>query len=374
MLTPPILRRILRLPAKVRFFLSQVVDSILLKLLPFNGRSRKTPVVFYLTENYPFGPVRRSGFAIGGAVKMLYLAEKFPHSIRSNILYTVSSVGYARKPEIITNAKKKGIKIVVNQNGVAYPAWHGLGWEDTNLGLSSVLSQADYIVYQSQFCQLGAQEFLSPPSVPSEVIYNPVDTDFFVGGKIKRPKKLTLILGGNQFQKYRVTLALQTLQYLRKYEADVNLVITGKLWGDGAVVDDQLRSLGLRDHVKFVGEYTQEQAPYILGQAHILLHTQYGDASPTLVLEAMSLGLPVVYLNNGGTPELVADAGLGVNVQHSWNTINLPDPSEMGLAVLSVFSNYNRFSEIARDRAVSQFSLVKFVEKHSLLFQNILES
>ncbi|MBE3139887.1 MAG: hypothetical protein IMZ53_04795, partial [Thermoplasmata archaeon] len=133
--------------------------------------------VFYLTENSPQRPATREEYTSGGRVKMTYLAEVFPHSYPSaNILYTVSSVAY---PKIVARAKQKKLKIIVNQNGVAYPAWHGSGWENTNQLLKATIEQADYIVYQSRFCQVSAERFLSPPNVPSEVIYNPVDTRLF---------------------------------------------------------------------------------------------------------------------------------------------------------------------------------------------------
>jgi glycosyltransferase involved in cell wall biosynthesis len=72
-----------------------------------------------------------------------------------------------------------------------------------------------------------------------------------------------------------------------------------------ARVGQWARELKLQDHVTFTGSYTQQQAVDIYRGADVLLHTQYNDACPSVVLEAMACGLPVVYSNSGGVGELV---------------------------------------------------------------------
>lgn len=349
-----------------------------LNYLPLRSFASHHPAVFYLMDNFPNRPPTRDGFAHGGKVKTVYLAERFPHTFPfANILYTVSSVGNPFAPQIVLAAKKRKLKIVVNQNGVAYPAWHGPGWEDTNQWLKATIDHADFIIYQSRFCQASAERFLSPPNVPFDVVYNPVDTELFIPSqKSGKPKSLTLILGGNHNQRYRVELAIQTLKAVTKFDANAKLIITGRLWKpeDDAMewTKNLLRVLDLRENVVFTGHYSQQQAPGILNQAHLLLHTQYNDASPTIVLEAMATGLPIVYIDSGGVPELVADAGIGVPVEQSWERINLPDPHDMGQAVLQIMSRYQEFSDVARERAVRLFALEIFISKHRQIFEQLL--
>ncbi len=336
--------------------------------------------VCYLTANYPKQPPTRQEYASGGTVKMMYLAEAFPHSFPSaNIFYAVSSVGQPLRTQIVAKAKEKGLKIIVNQNGVAYPAWHGSGWEITNQWLNATLKQADYIVYQSRFCQVGAEQFLAPPKVPWEVLHNPVDIALFTPTALSlKPKNLTLLLGGNQNQRYRLELALRIFKIVLQENPDARLIVTGGLWEpeDEALswTKNFLQEHNLTEKVTFTGKYSQKRAPAIFSQAHILLHTQYNDASPTLVLEALASGLPVVYIDSGGVPELVADAGIGIPVEPSWEQINLPDPQDMAEAVLQIMSSYHVFSSAARAHAVSQFSLERFILKHRQIFEKALEA
>ena len=341
-------------------------------------KTRSGIAVFYLTEHFPLRPSTRYEYAHGGAVKMTYLAETFPHKFPvANILYAVSSVGHPLALQIVTGARKRGLKIIVNQNGVAYPAWLGTGWEKTNQKLKAILDQADYIVYQSRFCQLGAEHFLFPPDVHGEILYNPVDTELFKPERrSSRPRETTLILGGNQNERYRFELAARALGLVAKSIPDVKLIVTGKLWESRdnifAMASQYIAELGIQDRILFTGTYVQKDAPSIFAKGHILLHTMINDASPTIVLEALSSGVPVVYLDSGGTPELVGEAGIGVPVKASWERAEQPDPQMLSDGVVRVMDEYQQYSQKARQRAVELFSLEKFIQAHARIFETVL--
>lgn len=334
--------------------------------------------VAYLGPRFPEPPVKRSEFAYGGAVKLTYLAENFSHHFpAANLLYAVSSVAHPLQMEILRTAKHKDLKVVVNQNGVAFPAWDGGNYEASNRSLRQLIRFADFIIYQSQFCKDSAKRYISPPDVPNDIIYNPVDTRLFSPDACPaKPEALTLLLGGNQYEKYRLELALQTLNALHRDVPNAKLIVTGNLWlpRDEAEswTKQALHDMNLTEHVTFTGTYAQTDAPKLYSQAHLLLHTKYADPSPGLVLEAMALGMPVVHLDNGGVPELVGNAGIGVHVEHDWNKINLPNPQAMADAVMRVYDRHNEFSQKARQRAVDLFSLEKFIARHKEIFEKVL--
>ncbi|MBL8101258.1 MAG: glycosyltransferase [Anaerolineales bacterium] len=354
---------LIRIPGRLNIFRIRKIDS---------GIS-----VFYLTTNFPNRPAQRGEHAHGGSVKLTYLAEVFPHAFpTANLAYIVTSVGHPMQDEILAHTKRIGLKFVINHDGVAFPAWAGNQYIEFNRISKNILDQADFIVYQSRFSKLSADMYLSPPNVPQEIIYNPVDLRHFSPQVITKPKELTLLLGGNQYEKYRLQLALKTLQSLLVHVPNARLIVTGTLWLPYREAEEwtarTLKEMNLTDHVTFVGTYTQAEAPLLFSRAHLLIHTKYADPCPGLVAEVLGCGLPVVYVENGGVPELVEEAGVGVSVEHSWETINLPDPEKMAEAVIRVYENLSDYSQVARLQA-QKFSLEAFVAKHRQIFNKVLD-
>ena len=138
-------------------------------------------------------------------------------------------------------------------------------------------------------------------------------------------------------------------------------------------VEPLVAELGLAGRVELVGEYDQRDAPALFRRAHLLLHTKVLDPCPTLVLEAMACGLPVVYPASGGTVELVGDeAGVGVPHPVSWERDEPPEPEAMADAVERVVGDLAVFGAAARARAVERFALEPWLERHAELFARLV--
>lgn len=317
----------------------------------------------------------------GGIVKLQRLATIFPNRRwRFNVLYLVSSRLPVRSDAVLRLAARRRIPVVWNQNGVAYPAWHGSGWERTNEPLRRGMAAAAHVVYQSEFCKTSADRFLGPASVPWDVLHNAVDTARFAPSPPGTPRpRLTILVGGTQDVAHRLHVALEALAVVRRRRSDVTMLVTGRLhWGSGeaqarAETAALVAKLRLDDHVRWIGAYTQAAAPELYRSADLLLHAKYNDPSPGLVVEAMACGLPVVYSATGGVVELVGkDAGIGVPSELSWDREVPPDPVAMADAVLEVAARRREFAEAARERAVRLFDIRPWLERHREIFERVL--
>lgn len=323
----------------------------------------------------------------GGMVKIQRMQEAFPNAPRQfNILYLVSSGMPEDWAQTLWLARRKGARIVWNQNGVGYPGWRGAEWRAHNAPMARALEAADYILYQSRFCKLSADQFLGEPRAPWEIAYNPVDTRVFTPA-LSDPDPLhpVLLLGGTQYQYYRLEVALRTMSALVKQGVDARLLVTGALsWTADerearATAGRRVTELGLDGRITFLGPYAQQEAPDILRRAHVLLHTKYNDPCPGLVLEAMACGLPIVYSASGGVPELVGPegedeeaAGIGVPAPLRWDEDVPPDPEALAAATLRVLQRRTEFAAAARRRAVEQFDLQPWLDRHRAVFQQLL--
>jgi glycosyltransferase involved in cell wall biosynthesis len=330
--------------------------------------------------NYGVAP-RGRGLVHGGRVKLQHLEAAFPSTARGfNVLYLVSSAPPPGALLVARAARARGVRVVWNQDGVAYPAWYGRGFEAVNRPMARLLHEADHVIYQSGFCRLAADRYLGPYAGPSEILHNTVDTSVFTPGNgDSADDGPVLVLAGTHAFPYRVLTAVDTLARVRRARPGARLLVAGPLaWrpqaADAAAeVRGRARALGVEDAVELTGPFTQEAAPGLLRRGHLLLHTQYNDACPTIVLEAMACGLPVVYGRTGGVPELVGEeAGLGVGGETSWDREIPPDPEALAAAALRVCEARPAFSAAARRRAVDRFDVRPWVERHREIFARLL--
>jgi glycosyltransferase involved in cell wall biosynthesis len=221
------------------------------------------------------------------------------------------------------------------------------------------------VIYQGEFCKQAADRFLGPPSGSWEVLPNAVDTNAFTPAERAPDGGPVLLLSGDQSQAYRLRTALETLAQL----PEARLLVTGSVVVDAA---GAARELGVEERVDLVGRYAQRDAPALCGRAHLLLHTKVNDPCPNVVLEAMACGLPVVHSASGGTPELVGDAGIGVPSESTWERDVPPDPRELADAVRAVLERLDSYRDAARARAVERYDLAPWIDRHRVLFHELV--
>jgi hypothetical protein len=335
------------------------------KLLARRG-SRPGVRVFYGHDRVP-SPGER---AAGGTVKMQKLAARFPNSPTDfSILYLGTTWLPRDLGPLLAFARRSGVPVVANQDGVGYPGWAGDRTEEVNRPLRQVLLASEHVLYQSAFSKLSSDLFLGDPRGSWEILPNAVDVDLFTPAAVRPPAGPVLVLGGDQTQEYRLELALRTFATVVERHPEARLLITGRLVSP---FEPLVEALGLAGRVSLLGEYTQQAAPEVLRRGHLLLHTKVKDPCPTLVLEAMASGLPIVYPGSGGTVELVGDqAGVGVPHPESWERDEPPSPEDLADAVDRVLADLDRFSAAARARAVERFSLGPWLDRHAELFERL---
>jgi len=309
----------------------------------------------------------------GGTAKFQRLAERFPNRPTDFTLLYLGSTWLPRDlVPLLRYAARRRIPVVVNQNGVGYPGWAGEeGAEAFNRPLRRVLEAADHVLYQSAFCKRSADELVARPRGSWEILPNAVDVDRFTPAAEPPAGGPVLLLGGDQTQAYRLELGLRTLAEVRRELPDARLLVTGRLV---TPAEPLIAELGLTGHVELVGRYAQRDAPALFRRAHLLLHTKVNDPCPSLVIEAMACGLPVVYPASGGTVELVGPAaGVGVPHPDSFARDEPPSPEAMAAAVLEVLAGRDALAAAARARAVERFALRPWLDRHAALFRELLE-
>ena len=373
----PILSR--ALPTRIRGLLRTIIDWPRKQLfirqlnaqnfqLPTNG-----PVL-----NYGMALPRKSGEVIhGGRVKLLHLDRQYPENFPSfNLLYLVSSAIPPHAQELVRFARSRGVKFIWNQNGVAFPGWAGKAVEEFNKPMRTLRKQADFIVYQSRFCQESAEHFLGPAPVASAVLYNPVDLVQFSPPSVRPALDCwQLLAAGTHMEPERVTRAIETLAELRARGHAAELTVAGEFRWPRAHEDVKktLALSGMADWVRFRPAYSQLEAVSLLQSHHILLHLKYADPCPTAVIEALACGLPVVASRSGGMEELLGpETGELLPVPVNWKTRAYPSTIDIADAIERIFANYLMQSQLARARAEQCFCQADWLDAHKEIFRNLL--
>jgi len=141
------------------------------------------------------------------------------------------------------------------------------------------------------------------------------------------------------------------------------------LVGDGperAALETHARALGLDRRVRFLG--VREDAMAILALADACALPSLYEGFGMVVLEAMSLGVPVVASRAGGLPEVIRDGETGLLVPPA-------DAPALAAALRSVVLDRalaRRISEKAREAVRQQFDLSRMIDRVESLYHCVL--
>jgi glycosyltransferase involved in cell wall biosynthesis len=323
----------------------------------------------------------RGGDRGGPLVKVSQLASRFgERRLGFSLLYVLSNAIYLPR-SVVDAVRRAGIPVVLNQNGVFYPAWYPRGWERENARMAKVHAAATHVLYQSEFCRRCAERFLGPRPGAGEILYNAVDTDCFTpatGGSraAAGPQgPFTFLLTGKigPATGYRLLSSIEGLAAARGGGLDVRLMVAGAVAPPVVAAAGALaQRLGLDAAVTFLGPYVHAQAPAIYQAADAYLMTKHNDPCPNVVLEALACGLPVLHSASGGVPELVGEAGVGLPVPETFDDTPVPPPTAIAEGMALTIREHAPMAAAARARAVARFSLAAWLDRHEALFRALL--
>lgn len=322
----------------------------------------------------------RGGDIGGPLVKVSRLREHFPDTRWGyNTVYMLSNAPYL--PEFaFALLKQRRIPVVHNQNGVFYPAWYAGDWREQNRRMAVSFHAADWVFYQSEFCRISAHRFLGRREGPGEILYNAVDTNRFCpteGVASSLPEGFLFLVTGKigDHLYYRLESTIAGLRIARNKGLDARLRIAGWVEAGARRQAEALAAdLGLGAAVEFSGPYSQQDAPAIYQAADAYVMTKHNDPCPNTVLEALAAGLPVLYSDSGGVPELVGtDAGIPLPCDGDWEAAYAPAAEEIGRGMLAIAAGHREYAAAARRRAVERFDIRHWIGRHREVFERLLK-
>lgn len=320
----------------------------------------------------------RAGDIGGPLVKVKRLMRRFPQAVWDyNLVYILSNAAYL-PGAAIARLRQRGVSIVHNQDGVFYPAWYSGNWATANTQMSLSYHAAAHVIWQSEFCRRSADRFLGARDGPGEILHNGVDVERYApapqSSEISRPFRFLITGKFDHHIFYRLESTIRGLALARRRGLDAVLLCAG--WTAPSVREAGARlATDLSVPVQFHGPYSQELGPALYRDADAYVTTKHMDPCPNAVLEALASGLPVLYSNSGGVPELVGpDAGYGVEAPETWDRIFVPSAESIAEGMLAVATHRHRMSLAARERAVTRFGLRTWLDRHEAIFRHSIQA
>lgn len=266
----------------------------------------------------------------------LFQGRSFIHKVRNHWLYTrlpmlrkaaLKAMGGREFDAIISFLEGPAMRV---HSMLRHLAPRNISWVHVNLLANhwsgymfrdvkeeaALYSQMDELVFVSEGAREAFIELFGPSGVRKHVIPNVIDRDRIVKCskelKVERRRFTIVNVGRFQEQKnHRRLLDVAAELKRRHLDFDVRLVGSGPLEGE---LRRKVKVLGLQDNIIFEGFQTNPYA--YMAAADMFLLTSDTEGWPTVVCEALSLGLPVVSTRVTGAEELLAgDAGVLVGTE-----------------------------------------------------------
>jgi len=214
------------------------------------------------------------------------------------------------------------------------------------------------------------------------VVYNTVDTGFFKPCKfservVKRKifgveDEFTLAFVGRIIPEKGLHHLILASKILKQKGYKFKLLIAGplghfdieRLKGYPKFCFELINKLGLTDNIKYIGRIERNELQNLYCASDlVVVPSLWEDPCPTVVLEAMAMGRPVVAYPSGGIPELIPSYG-GIVIERK-SPAHLAEGIEM---VMQGTFSFNEFAtvEYVRERfsyTVVAWRLLKMFEK-----------
>jgi len=159
-----------------------------------------------------------------------------------------------------------------------------------------------------------AQELKEYPTQNKKIIVmgNGIDNTIFKPVEKKNEKKYILFTGRLSYRKGLFDL-IECGKYICEKYPDISFIITGSgILSD--TLQERINELGLAKQFKFLGFVTREELIKLYQNATLYVLPSHYEGLPTVLLEAMSCGLPVIATAVSGNLDVITHGKNGILV------------------------------------------------------------
>ena len=224
----------------------------------------------------------------------------------------------------------------------------------SDIGQSAVNLLADATLFQSRYARYATREKFPAISQDGPVIYNPVDTTLFT------PE-------GNHYSAlegfiYQNRVCAATWSTNPKKGAESIYAVARANPDIGFVLCGNYQDAPALPNIRCLGVLGRTELAAAMRSCTVFLTFSENEACPNVVLEALATGLPVLYIDSGGTQELVEECGYPVETQSFRAKLDF------------MLTRRSELATMARKRAKREFSPTKVFGQYLQLIEDALDA
>lgn len=201
----------------------------------------------------------------------------------------------------------KGCKSIHRADGVYFDTLLS-GKTGMNKRIAEAINKANAVIYQSNHAKKMCNGILKIKQKTDTVIYNgadPISSDV----KIDKMGFDTMLVACAKWRPLKRPISIAK-GFLEASLANAVLVMIGD-------IDSKYKIK--HSNIKYVGQVSSKDTLGYYASCDGVIHISRMDACPNVVVEALSAGKPVLGNNVGGTPELIKDDGVIINIDPPYN-------------------------------------------------------
>lgn len=177
---------------------------------------------------------------------------------------------------------------------------------------------------------------------------NGIDTDFFAPSPSTKKSGTSLIYMGRVSYEKSIDQVIKAFKIINSARPETTLTIIGP-GPERKKLETLVKDLGLEKKVIFTGTLHGKEHLKALQNADMFLTASKTDNMPLAVIEAMSVGLPVIGVGALGIPEIVKDSQNGYIIPPD----DVKAMAEKTLALLNDTKLRQKFSAASRELALA---------------------
>lgn len=215
--------------------------------------------------------------------------------------------------------KRYAIPYVIRMGGGDIPGAqkrYAFVYKVIGMPLRRIWKEADAVVANSEGLLQRARRFSEADNF--RVISNGVDTAFFHKSEngCRKSDEVRILFVSRLIEGKRIQNIIPMMQAINDKVAGKRVYLD--IVGDGphrSALDDVVRECNAQEFVKFYGQKNKTELLEFYSRADMFILPSISEGMPNVVLEAMSMGLPVIMTPCEGSKELVTDNGIVTSIE-----------------------------------------------------------